>query len=414
MPLKDLNWLETERSAFEERENKIESRILEELGERQEAQSLRQTKLYAANQWELADQEAKEFDQETQRQKEEDLRQSLLRWRREYCDPSYERLHANFSTLTGVHKEITQLDGCENVDEQVKLLNETQEAFLGVMQQLDILTDELKTRQYRLKVSRARATDQWDMMNKFDREKEEEDKALKEQRGEFKLEQLRLHGRCVKYLIENGVETFTDRKNKIKKELKKVLETLPAQTTSEELPSENSTDACPSDELIAQINESSIVLKSISERINILYSLLQQTEYDLITDETAPAISKAFNSNDWNGGEKLRAEQAAQLKHLVDTGAQSRQARDDDSKAFSDRLFTYINAHDGRRQTRLKAVTYGQGTDSGTAGNAASPFMQEQMRSQMASNTLNSTHVSQMGGINNIGSSNTRYEYVYK
>ena len=412
--LKDLNWLETEKSAFEDREHKIESKVLEELGERQEAQSLRQTKLYAANQWELADQEAKEFEQETQRQKEEDLRQSLLRWRSEYCDPSYEKLHSNFSTLTGLHKEITQLDGCENVDDQVKLLNETHEAFLGVMQQLDILTDELKTRQYRLKVSRARATDDWDMVNKFDREKEEEDNALKEQRGEFKLEKLRLHGQCVKYLVENGVETLTDRKNKIKKELEKVLETLSAQTTSQELPSENSTDAYPSDELIAQFNESSIVLNSLYERINILYSLLQQKEYDLITDETAPAINKAFNSNDWNGGEKLRAEQTAQLKHLVDTSAQSRQARDDDSKAFSDRLSTYVNAHNGRRQTRFNAVTYGQGTDSGTAGSAMRPFMQEQMKSQMVSNTLNSTHASQMGGINNIGSSNTRYEYVYK
>jgi len=360
-PLKDLSWVETEQSAFEEREYKIESKILEELGERQEAQSLRHTKLYAANQWELADQEAKHFEQETQRHKEDELRQSLLRWRSEYCDVSYEKLHADFSTLTGLHKEITQLDGCENVEEQVILLNETQEAFLGVMQQLDILTDELRRRQHQLKVSRAQATDDWDLVNKSDREKEEEDKALKEQRREFKLEKLRLHGQCVKYLVDNGVETLTDRKKKIRTELEKVLSTLPAKATSEDLPWEDSTDANPSDELIAQFSEALIVLNSLHQRINILYSLLQQKEYDLITDETAPAINKAFNSNDWNGGEKLRAEQAAQLKNLVDASAQSRQTRDEDSKAFSDRLSTYINAHNGRRQARLKAVAFGHG-----------------------------------------------------
>lgn len=413
-PLKDMKWLETDQQSFDDHEHKFESEILEELGKRQEAQSLRQTKLYAANQWELADQEAKDFEQETQRQKEKELRQSLQRWRNEYCDPSYEKLHGHFSKLSGLHKEITQLEGCENVDQQVTLLNETQDLFLGVMQRLDVLTDELRRRQHQLKVSTAQATDDWDMVNRFDREKEEEDNALKEQRGGFKLEKVRLHGQCVKYLVDNGVETLTDRNKKIKTELEKVLETLPAEATSEELPSQDSTDAYPSDELIAQFSEASIILNSLHQRINTLYSLLQQKEYDLIGDETAPAINKAFNSNDWNGGEKLRAEQAAKLKYLVDASAKDRQARDEENKIFSDLLARYVAAHNGRRQARPKAIAYGPAADSGLSENALNQVAQEQMRTQMVSNTLNSMDMSRNGIVNNIGGSNTRYEYVYK
>ena len=411
-PLKNMSWLETDQQAFDDREHKIESEILEDLGKRQEAQSLRETNLYAANKWEQADQEAKNFQQETQRQKEEELRQSLLRWRSEYCDPSYEKLHGHFSTLSSLHKEITQLEGCENVDQQVTLLNETEDLFLGVMQRLDVLTDELRRRQHRLKVSRVQATDDWDLVNQFDREKEEEDNALKEQRGEFKLEKVRLHGQCVKYLVENGVEILTGQNNKVKKELERILETLPGKATSDELPSEDSTDAYPSDELIAQFGEASIVLNSLHQRINTLYSLLQQKEYDLIGDETAPAINKAFNSHDWNGGEKLRAEQAAKLKQLVDTSAKDRQARDEENKIFSDLLARYVTAHNGRRQARLKAIAYGPSADSGSAASTMTQVAQEQMKAQMVSNAINS--MSRTGAINNIGGSNTRHEYVYK
>ena len=105
---------------------------------------MRQTKLYAANKWETADRESREFEEETQRQKDVEMRQSLTRWRTEYCDPSYEKLHANFASITELHKEITQFEGCNNVEEQVHLLNETQEAFLSIIRRLDILTDELR------------------------------------------------------------------------------------------------------------------------------------------------------------------------------------------------------------------------------------------------------------------------------
>ena len=240
---------------------------------------------------------------------------------------------------------------------QVGLLNETQEAFLGVMARLDILTDELRRKQHQLKTSRARAMDDWDMASKFDKEMEEEDNALKEQRGEFKLEKVLLHGQCVKYLVDNGVETLMERKSKLKRELNKILETLPAKATSEELPSEDSRDAYPSEELIAQFREASVVLNSLHQRINALYSLLQQNEVDLVKDETTPAINRAFNSNDWNGGEKLRVEQAARLKQLVDIGAESRQGRDAEHKTFSDRLTSYITADKERRQARFNATT---------------------------------------------------------
>jgi len=39
---------------------------------------------------------------------------------------------------------------------------------------------------------------------------------------------------------------------------------------------------------------------------------------------------------------------------------------------------------------------------------------QEQMKAEAVSNALNSMHTSGMDVINNIGSSNTRYEHMYK
>ena len=363
--LKDLAWLDKELNAFEDREQEFAAKSLEELERRQEAQSVRQTQLYAANKWEIADRESRECEKETQRQKDIEMRQSLVRWRSEYCDPSYEKLHSNFALITDLHKEITKLEYCDNVEEQVGLLNETQAAFLSIVQRLDVLTDELRRRQHQLKISNAQAADKWDMANKFDVEKREEDEALKEQKGQFKLNKVRLHARCVKYLVDYSIEVASDQRDRLKNELSLLFERLPEKAKSEELPSEDSTDTYPSEELIEQFSKAAVVLNRLNRRINSMASLWEQNEIDLISEEMQPAITKAYDANNWNSGERLRAKQASREKALLEANTRRRKERDAQSKKFSDRLTTYVTAHNGRKQARLNAIANGRGDDSG-------------------------------------------------
>ena len=349
--LKDLAWLDNELSTFEDREHVFTAKSVEELGKRQVAHSVRKTQLYAAGKWEIADGESREFDEETQCQKVVEMRHSLARWRTEYCDPSYEKLHANFASITELHKDITQFE-CDNIEEQVGLLNEAQDAFLSIIRRLETLTDELRQRQHQLKTSKARAADEWDIVNKSDKEKKEEDEALKEQRSKFKLDKVRLHAKCVKFLIDYGVEVTSDWRDRLRHELELLFKQLSEKAKSEELPSDDSTHAYPSEELIEQFSKAAVVLNRLNRRINSLLSLLEQSETDLISEESQPAIIKAYNLNDWSGGENLRAEQTSREKALVEANTQRRKERDAKSKEFSDRLATYVTAHSGRKKAR--------------------------------------------------------------
>ena len=209
------------------------------------------------------------------------------------------------------------------------------------------------------------------MANKFDVEKKEEDEVLREQRDEFKLQKVRLHVQCVKYLIDYVIEGASDQRDRLKYELELLFKQLSEKAKSEELPSEDSTDAYPSEELIEQFSKAAVVLNRLNRRINSLLSLLEQTEMDLISEETQPAITKAYNLNDWNGGEKLRAKQTAKEKALVGANTRRRKERDAQSKKFSDRLTIYVTAHIGRKQARSKAIANAPGGDSTVAGNTS-------------------------------------------
>jgi hypothetical protein len=188
---------------------------------------------------------------------------------------------------------------------------------------------------------------------------------LKEQKGQFKLNKVRLHARCVKYLVDYSIEVASDQRDRLKNELSLLFEQLPEKAKSEGLPSEDSTDAYPSDELIEQFSKAAVVLNRLNRRINSMSSLWEQNEIDLISEEIQPAITKAYDANNWNTGEKLRAKQASREKALLEANARRRKERDAQSKKFSDRLTTYVTAHNGRKQARLNAIVNGRGGDSG-------------------------------------------------
>jgi hypothetical protein len=253
------------------------------------------------------------------------MAQSLARWRVEYCDSTYETLHANFTAISDLHQDITHLEGCENTEEHILLLNETQDTFLDILSRLDALTDELRRRQHELKVAKGYTSD----------DKKKEDKALREQRRGFKLDKMRLHSQCVKYIVEYGVEILEQRVETVKGELEQILG------------SEDVRDLSPSQVFVEQLEEAQSLLSSMNERINTLYSLLEQNEAELMSEVTASAASKLLESNDMEGAKKLRTGLAAQQKAIIDFNVGRKKSRDSASQAFADRLTRYLTAHHG-------------------------------------------------------------------
>jgi hypothetical protein len=410
--LKDLSWVDNDQYDFDSREDKISDELLAACQLRQEDHSARQSAFYAHNSWEQADAESNAFDEVEQRYKETELKQSITRWRSEYCDPTYSRLHSIFGDVTALHKEIVETESCENTEEQIELLNQVQRTIMEVLAKLDVVTDELRRRQHSLKVHRGHGMGDWEVIQQFDKEKEEEDNLLKEQRGEFRLDKVRLHAQCVKYLIDYTVETLTERKKQVENEVTRILEEFPGSARSEELPLEGSLDSYPSEELIEQFKEAQVVLTGMNERINTLYTLLEQVELEVIAEEASPAVTKAYASTNWDTAEKLNSEQRAKETDLFDTNLKSREIRDAENTAFSNQISTYVIAHHGRKQARLEAIAFSGGGASGNGdGNAMEKMMQQQAKTQMVSNTLNTMHMPRMNVINNIGSSNTRYDY---
>lgn len=417
LPLKDLEWVDSESFAFEDRESKITQKSSELASAKEQDHLARQSTLYAQNNWELADSEQKAFQVEGQRRQGVEMKQSLARWRKEYCDPSYEKLHAMFAKAGELHREITQLEGCVNVEEQVRLLEETQGAYMEIMQRLDFLTDQLRRRQHELRTAAGYASDDWELITKVDKEKETEDASLVDQRADFKLDKIRLHAQCVKYLIESGIDTLTFHKSSLETELNTVMDSLTQKTTNEELPAEDSADAYPSEELIEQFKESGLALNVLNRCINQLHAQIEATDLNMITEETTPAINKAHKKSDWTVAETLQSQQRTKQQDFLDANSGRLTSRNEANTTFTDRLTKYITAHNGRKEARLAAIVYGPGnlgSGSGDSASATTNLMQEQMKTQMISNMMNPMHMSRMQEINNIGSSNTRYEYVYK
>jgi hypothetical protein len=88
---------------------------------------------------------------------------------------------------------------------------------------------------------------------------------------------------------------------------------------------------------------------------------------------------------------------------LFDTNLKSRETRDAENIAFSNQISMYVIAHDGRMQARLEAIAFSGGGVSGSGdGKAMEKIMQNQ---------VNPINMPRMSAINNIGSSNTRYDY---
>ena len=347
--LKDLQWIEIESSEFEDREAKITEKLTEQATANQQNHLKRQSVFLTQSNWEFAEREQRAYEEGEKRTKEADMKQSLARWRKEYCDPSYERLHGVFARIGDLHREITQLQGCVKVEEQVQLLEETQSTYLAVMAELDLLTDQLRQKQHELKIHVSSSAGDWEMISKFEKEKKIEDTTLADQRAEFKLDKIHLHARCVKYLIETGLDTLDYHKSSLETELKKIMDSLPEAARRSALPHENSKDAYPSKELIEQFKAASLVLDIINRRINQLYSQLEQSDLNVITEEASPEINKAHNNADWAGAEALQSLQQAKQKQRHDTNSNDQKSRDEANLLFNHRLSEYIAAYMARK-----------------------------------------------------------------
>lgn len=343
------------------------------VGEREEAHSHRQMKLYAANNWQQADEEAKAFEEDLQKHKEAEMKQALTRWRTGFCHPAYEKLHKAFGEVSALHREITQFHGGRNVAEQILLLGETQAVFLVIMDRLDVLTDELRTRGYQTKIYRPQILDDWETVNKLDKEKKDEDRGLLEQRREFKMEKVRLHARCVKYLVDNGVEVLNFHREQIQDEVEKILVELGKREASEELS--------------GQLRESRDALEMLAVETNALESVLEKSALESIAEETQPTITRAFNeNNNWNEGERLRVEQSTRQSAVRDEHARRRKERDANLNTILAKLAVFVpspvEATPDPRSSGLQDLP----SDEGLEG-------EDELKLQMMGNIRNSTDI---------------------
>jgi len=399
--VKELTWVDHEQHEFDSREDKIAKDHLAASQARQEVHSVRQSSLYAENSWEQATAESETFDELEQRYKETEIKHSIARWRSEYCDPTYTKLHSIFGDITALHKDVVETE-CENTEEQVELLNQVQQTLMEVLAKLDVVTDELRRKQHSLKVHRAHVTGDWEMVQVLDKEKEEEDHLLREQRGEYRLGKVTLHVQCVKYLVDYMVENITERKKQIEDQIKRTLEEFPESSKSEKPPHEGSMDTYPSEALLEQLQEAQRILTRMCQRVNTLYTLLEQNELRVIAEESTPALNTAQSASDWDTVETLKAEQNVKETHLLDENLKTREVRNAENTALSDQISSYIAAHNGRKQARLEAIALSAGGGEGGngEGNATTKLKEDQMKPQMVSNMLNTMHMSRMGVIN--------------
>jgi hypothetical protein len=249
--------------------------------------------------------------------------QSLAHWRSQYCDPTYEKLHAKFTSIANLHHAITEVDDCQNYEEHVSLLNDVQDTFFDIMGRLDVLTDELRRRQHLLYISRVTNGE----AGRIEEEKEREDAGLKEQRNEFKLEKMKLHAQCVKYIIDYGVEVLQHQSDMVKAEIEKIL------------PPE---DASPSEELTEQLREAWEVVSYVHHRVNALFSLLEENESELRSEEMDLALAKMSNVNDSEAAEKMCVELTAQQRDIIELNEVRREFRGSAFRVFSELLMRYV------------------------------------------------------------------------
>jgi hypothetical protein len=261
---------------------------------------------------------------ETRRPSHTKQAQSLARWRSQYCDPTYEKLHAKFTATTRLHHSITEVDTCTNYEDHVSLLNDTQDTFFDIMSRLDVLTDELRRRQHLLYISKVTNGE----AGHIEEEKEREDQVLKEQRNEFKLEKMRLHAQCVKYIIDYGVEVLQHQNDMVKTE---VDELLPPEVI-----------ASPSEELAGQLRVAWEAVSSVHHRVNALFSLLEENESELRSEEMDLALVKVSSVNESDAAERLCVELTAQQRDIVELNGVRREFRDSAFREFTELLMRYV------------------------------------------------------------------------
>jgi len=405
--LGDLTWMDTDLSKYEAVEQSIVEREFHSAKVRQRDHSKQQQSFHDRNNRGKAEREQSLFEDEERKLKEGELRGALARWRADYCDPTYEKLHSRFGETGALHRDITQTGGVLKVDEQVRLLGDVQTTFLEILTRLDLLTDELRRRQHQLKVY---TTNDLDMVGKYKKEKGNEDAVLTEQRAEFKFEKERLHAQCVKFLVESGVDTLTFHKAALETEMNRILDTLPERIATGELPAENSKDVYPSDELIAQFKEVSEIVTMINRQIESLFGLLEQTDLNLITKETTPAIDQALTLENWTLAENLQASQSIKYNKTIEAHTSQRKRRDDANQLFLDRVRAYIVAHSSRKRERLNTiVSYA----AGASVTGLNVVHRDGLMIQEIPNAMDTKYMGRMNG-GDIGGSHTEYGYVYR
>jgi hypothetical protein len=131
-----------------------------------------------------------------------------------------------------------------------------------------------------------------------------------------------------------------------------------------------------SDELIEQLNEASLMLDTINQRINSIYSFQEQADLKLITEETSPAIDKARKTDNWKLAENIQADQSSKQKEVLDVQGNDRKSRDEMNRAFMDRLVKFVAAHSHDGQTQLAIVAR---ESAGSEASGPNPTAQAQV-----------------------------------
>ncbi|KAJ3032813.1 hypothetical protein HK097_005066, partial [Rhizophlyctis rosea] len=410
---------------------------------RRDALQKKNNKLYDQNRWEEVNRLQEVFDEEEKRVRDSYEVQKLERAKGGFFGPVVAELEGmlievwtsyEFLLRAGDGVDFRDLDAVEaevggwDVQSRLRILQSAFDAAEGVVDEIANVEDELYRQEVQLETSRCYARNDWETAGKLDQAREAREKDRKRVREGERVERWgRLCEGVDRVLMQVRAVVERDRAE-VSAALEGVLVGVEAEREKERREKEREKEEeerrekegkkkddggqeekkvfgyhVPSEELVKQLDEASGVLESLTNLLIQTSEFHQRTFSSHRRAQHHITRDALYDSQNWSGASSLDDSFNASETSVVDSLHSQTTAMREIIQPLTQRVATVRGDHSERES--LNRVAAG----GGDFASAYAEMMNNQLKTQMISNMMQSMHFSRMSVINNIGSSNTQW-----
>lgn len=411
-----LDFVSSDRWAFQSTETEIQSRLENEEQQRHNALDARVRALYDRNAWDEVTSIQEDFEKEQKQIRLQAEKDALQRWKGGYFDPILGKLYGLSAGIWTAYTELLNVDGDEWDEKQrVETLDNALSAAEYLSEEIQRVEEDLSPRTHQILISAFYADNNWDGARAADEAFEEQNKALRTEMESRKHDRFNEHVESIDVICGRAIKRLRDVYDETRREVEKLLDDI-EQKTGDPTPATDAANTEPthtttaplmkaSPELITQLEKCSSTLRTLQDLIIHHTNCISTAQTSLHRSSHNLSQSTLYAQNNW---EKARAASDAFETLQSQTAQKSRDSLETlrtqlALQPLQDRIKPIIQSHYQQR--------------SGATGDFASSYgklMHQQWQTRMVSNMLHTMHVSNMSVINNIGSSNTRWEYRWR